>query len=148
MAAIFKRFQARYGNKWTSSLDGIEETAVAEWADGLAGLTGEQIAQGLRTWRDDWPPSLPEFRVACASVPYHRPFSVLRLPLVRSDESKRLAAEYIANIRRILGTTQAKADSGSLANDEGQGGLRSRDSEISEPGNRESVGEAAVGAEA
>ena len=38
---------------------------MTEWRDGLAGLTGEQIAHGLETWTDAWPPSLPEFRDAC-----------------------------------------------------------------------------------
>jgi len=46
-------------------MEGIEETAVAEWADGLAGITAEQIKRGLDTWDDPWPPSLPEFRAAC-----------------------------------------------------------------------------------
>lgn len=44
---------------------GIEEAAVAEWSNGLSGVTGEQIKHGLDTWSEDWPPSLPEFRNAC-----------------------------------------------------------------------------------
>jgi hypothetical protein len=46
-------------------MDGIEEMAINEWSEGLAGLTGEQIKKGLTDWQEPWPPSLPEFRAAC-----------------------------------------------------------------------------------
>ena len=62
---MFKRFQVRYGHKFTGCIDGLEELAVIEWSEGLAGLTGEQIKKGLTTWASEWPPSLPEFRAAC-----------------------------------------------------------------------------------
>lgn len=65
ISALFKKFQARWGHKFTSSIEGIEETAVNEWADGLAGLTGEQIANGLERWKEPWPPSLYEFHDSC-----------------------------------------------------------------------------------
>lgn len=65
ISALFRKFQARYGHKWVSAMEGIEEAAVAEWAEVLAGLSGEQIAKGLATWREDWPPSAPEFERAC-----------------------------------------------------------------------------------
>jgi len=65
ISALFKRFQVRYGHKFTGSIDGLEEMAVKEWAEGLAGLTGAQIKKGLDTWKEPWPPSLPEFMEAC-----------------------------------------------------------------------------------
>jgi hypothetical protein len=65
VSGIFRKFQARYTHKWVSAMDGIEEIAVDEWAIGLAGLTSEQIADGLARWQEPWPPSLPEFRHAC-----------------------------------------------------------------------------------
>lgn len=67
IARLFARLQARYGHKWTSQIPNAEmvRLAAAEWADGLAGLTNEQIAEGLAEWDGDWPPSLPEFRKAC-----------------------------------------------------------------------------------
>jgi len=46
-------------------MTGIEEIAVSEWADGLTGVTGDQIKIGLSAWDGDWPPSLPEFRKTC-----------------------------------------------------------------------------------
>lgn len=65
ISALFSKFQIRYGHKFTSTIEGIEEQAVNEWAEGLAGLTGEQIANGLKVWDGDWPPSMPEFQKAC-----------------------------------------------------------------------------------
>jgi hypothetical protein len=34
----------------------------------LAGITGEQIAEGLNRWEEKWPPSLFEFRDACTGT--------------------------------------------------------------------------------
>jgi len=31
----------------------------------MDGVTGEQIAYGLKQWTEDWPPSAPEFRKCC-----------------------------------------------------------------------------------
>lgn len=53
------RFQAAYPT------DEIIRLARAEWAEGLAGLDQRQIAHGLKAWKEDWPPTLPEFRKAC-----------------------------------------------------------------------------------
>ncbi|HFD86888.1 MAG TPA: hypothetical protein ENJ35_04335 [Gammaproteobacteria bacterium] len=68
VAALFRKFQARYGHKWTSSIEGIERTEVAEWSEGLAGYTPDEIKHGLDTWSGVWPPSLPEFKAACRSL--------------------------------------------------------------------------------
>lgn len=65
VSALFKRFQARYGHKFQSAMEGIEEMAVKEWSIGLSGLTGAQIKKGLDAWKEPWPPSLPEFIEAC-----------------------------------------------------------------------------------
>ena len=65
MAALFAKLQGRYGTKFVAQFEGIERVAMDEWAQGLSGITGEQIATGLRLWQEDWPPSLPEFRNAC-----------------------------------------------------------------------------------
>jgi len=65
VAAIFKKLQARYGHKWTSSIDGIEELAVDEWAKALAGLDAEAIKRGLDSMTCSWPPSAPEFAELC-----------------------------------------------------------------------------------
>lgn len=62
---IHKRFQARYLQKWTAAIEGIERTVVREWSHGLAGMTPEQIKRGLDEWCGEWPPTLPEFIAAC-----------------------------------------------------------------------------------
>lgn len=64
-----------YGYKWTGfygdaavSDDGDLTDAAITWGSGLAGLTGQQIANGLHACldrEDKWPPSLPEFRQLC-----------------------------------------------------------------------------------
>jgi len=52
--------------KWTHGIEGIEEIAVREWAQGLATLTPDHIKRGLAgTIGDEWPPSMGEFRKAC-----------------------------------------------------------------------------------
>ena len=63
--ALFKKLQAIYLTKWTSALEGIEETAMVEWSQALRGLTGEQIKNGLDNLSDEWPPSAIGFRALC-----------------------------------------------------------------------------------
>ena len=67
VSILFSKMQVRYGHKWTSqhSNSEIQLLALTEWAEGLAGLTNEEIKTGLDRWDGDWPPSLPEFRKAC-----------------------------------------------------------------------------------
>lgn len=63
--AIFKKFQAIYLHKWTSAIEGIEETAMIEWSQALGGLTGDQVKNGLSNLTDEWPPSAISFRSLC-----------------------------------------------------------------------------------
>lgn len=63
--ALFKKLQAIYLTKWTSALEGIEETAMVEWSQALRGLTGEQIKKGLDSLSEEWPPSAISFRALC-----------------------------------------------------------------------------------
>lgn len=73
ISALFKRFQAMYGHKFTSTIQGIEEITTLEWSNGMAGITGEQIKSGLEKCahkklspgESDWPPTLSEFRALC-----------------------------------------------------------------------------------
>lgn len=54
-------------------MDGIEDVAVREWSNELAGLTPAQIEHGLASWDSEWPPSSPEFRYCClGGKPLHR----------------------------------------------------------------------------
>lgn len=52
--------------------DGRLTIAGDTWSQGLLGLSGEQIAEGLRSALasgEGWPPTLPEFRNACVATP-------------------------------------------------------------------------------
>ena len=67
VSALFAKLQARYGYRWSSAYPGeVLPGALAEWAEGLSGVTGEQIKAGLAALDSPWPPSLPEFREICA----------------------------------------------------------------------------------
>ena len=96
VAGLFARFQALYGHRWTSAIDGIEEQAVAAWADTLAGITGEQIKSGIDTLACEWPPSAPQFRLHClyaSGVP--RPDQALDLITSATYKSGTLRERYI-----------------------------------------------------
>ncbi|KPM67587.1 hypothetical protein HB13667_05960 [Pseudomonas putida] len=67
-----------YGHKWTSSFGEVPKADHA-WAKILGGLTGQQIANGLRrmievaaanagTGKESWPPDATEFRAMCLHV--------------------------------------------------------------------------------
>jgi len=97
VSALFKKFQAIYLHKWTSAIEGIEDLAVTEWSQGLAGLSGEQIKLGIDNLSEDWPPSVIAFRALCEGKqanglgldykpPYHTEFK--REQLIESDENK------------------------------------------------------------
>ena len=61
------KFTSSYGPSALNEADGLSESAKT-WASGLTGVTGEQVAQGLRAClerKDEWPPGLPEFRQMC-----------------------------------------------------------------------------------
>ncbi len=84
-------------HKWTSAIEGIEDTAVNEWSQALAGISGEQIKVGLDNLSEDWPPSAIAFKALCEgrqanglgldfTPPYHT--EVKRERLIESDESK------------------------------------------------------------
>lgn len=68
-----------YGHKWTSNF-GDAPKADHAWAKILGGLSGQQIANGLRrmievaasnagTGKESWPPDATEFRAMCLHVP-------------------------------------------------------------------------------
>ena len=119
VAALFRKFQARYGHRWTSAIEGIERVAVQEWAEGLRGMTADQVKTGLATWGGEWPPSLPEFRGACLGrksgkneygldyVPQcYRAGTVDKakmLPGPKTEENRQKALENIRAIKEGLG---------------------------------------------
>jgi hypothetical protein len=71
-----------YGHRWTSSFGVCDD---GTWLTGLSDVTVEQIKTGIEKCRtrkispgrEDWPPTLTEFRALCLityAAPYHRPF--------------------------------------------------------------------------
>lgn len=69
MAQLWERMTMIYGHKWTSSYG---ETDDGTWRSGLAGITPEGVAHGLRKCVAKglgWPPTLPEFREMCGLSP-------------------------------------------------------------------------------
>lgn len=74
MTNLWERLTHIYGHKFASAYgeSATEENNLTEaartWASGLRGLTGEQIANGLReciSCGASWPPTLPEFVSMC-----------------------------------------------------------------------------------
>jgi len=74
MANLWERMTHLFGHKFTSVygesaiIDGTLTDVAQTWASGLRGLTGDQLADGLRACVDcgeAWPPSLPEFVGMC-----------------------------------------------------------------------------------
>ena len=105
MSALFSKFQVRYGHKWTSAMPTEELTrlAVSEWSGQLGGLTGDDVRRGLDAWREDWPPSAPQFRRCCLAGndvlhkgAAYKPF--VRLPKPQRD--KRVGSAALADMRK------------------------------------------------
>lgn len=73
VAELWARMAAFYGNRWTASYDDDPGGIAGDtWAAGLAGMTPQQIGQGLEAVMrsaDGWPPSLQEFRARCLGIP-------------------------------------------------------------------------------
>lgn len=72
-AAIMDRLNVRmteiFGHRWTSQ---FPRAALDTWAKGLGEMTREQIARGIGnciSGKLDWPPTLPEFRALCLTIP-------------------------------------------------------------------------------
>lgn len=74
LVALWVKMGHLYGHRWTATFgesamfNGDLSDVARTWASGLAGVTGEQIAVGLKACSesaDGWPPTLPEFRAAC-----------------------------------------------------------------------------------
>ncbi len=66
--ALFARFARIWPRAWAKTLRAADRDGMAdEWAQGLAGLTGNEIAHGIGKARAEcqWPPSIAEFRALC-----------------------------------------------------------------------------------
>lgn len=118
MGYIFgHKFSATYGESAVNTDNSLTE-AARTWASGLRGLTGEQIANGLRECVDcgeSWPPTLPEFVSMCKGKSINE-FGLDYVPecyrekkrerLIESDENKEAHRKAysvgMGNIKDIL----------------------------------------------
>lgn len=87
---IWVRMAEIYGHKWTSAYGETADDGGAgeTWAKGLAGITPEQLGEGLKAClasADPWPPTLPEFRARCLGIPS---LAQVRLELRGSERSR------------------------------------------------------------
>lgn len=85
-----------YGHRWSSSY-GVDPAAGAgeTWARGLAGLTPQQVGQGVDSCiasSDPWPPTLPAFRAMCLGIPS---FAAVRLDADKASPFTRLVWEHL-----------------------------------------------------
>ena len=100
---LWERFTHIYGHKFSAAFgesaanpDGSLTDVAQTWAGGLRGITGAQLAAGLRTCiasGDAWPPSLPEFRAMCLPK---------RVPLCHQNIAGRTDLAYVALPRTAL----------------------------------------------
>lgn len=90
-----------FGHRWASSYG---ETDDGTWEAGLSGLTEEEIKTGIVAclrWRQDWPPTLPQFRELCRppTVAAHRLYLALPEPNEARERRKAVGLAAIASLR-------------------------------------------------
>lgn len=110
MRTLWVRLSEIYGHRWTSGYGENPNGAAAEtWGKGLAGLTGQQLADGLAACiacADPWPPTLPQFRMMCLGIP---PLDAVRADTGKQDGFTRLVWQYLDGHRYRLASAD-KAD--------------------------------------
>lgn len=112
MAELWTRMARMYGHRWLSAYG---ETDDGTWRAGLRGITGAQLASGLRACADSadaWPPTLPAFRRLCRGAAVDRSDGAgvaARMPAWRRlpeppeavERRKRQGREWFAQARRM-----------------------------------------------
>ena len=73
LAALHKRLGLIYGQRFTSTFQRQEtiDDWHEVWAEGLAGITAEQMRYGLSILRKtnaEWPPTMHEYRDCCKAM--------------------------------------------------------------------------------
>lgn len=125
MLNLWERLNHIYGHKFSSAYgesafndNGLTEPART-WASGLLGVTGEQIANGLRecvNCGESWPPTLPEFVRICKGkslngfgldyIPeYHRQIKQPERLLssdARNEHRKKIGKEGVKGLRDAI----------------------------------------------
>lgn len=67
---IFLKMESRYGSLWADRYGALPRNQVkSDWAEDLAGFTGEELRKGLEACKTlKFPPTLPEFLTLCRPV--------------------------------------------------------------------------------
>ncbi len=104
---VFVRLTMLYGHKFASLIpDEVHEEELRRtWSNHLAGLTVEQIKQGIDTVMNhfvEWPPTVGQFKQLCKVG--DDPANLAQLPKPRGDEQ--LALSALAECQRILKSNQ------------------------------------------
>ena len=110
MVAIFTKLRGIFLNRWDDQFSTavLHDQAIREWALGLVGLSGDQIAVALAKCRTDseWPPSIAKFRkFAMGDDVQHigQAYKSFRKALPKPI-NRELAKSSIANLKAICGT--------------------------------------------
>ena len=110
MDQLWRHMSQIYGHKWTSAYTADPAgSAATTWSKGLSGLSGRQLADGLAACiasADQWPPTLPQFRMMCLGIP---PFDAVRADASQQDGFTRLVWQYLDGHRYRLASAD-KAD--------------------------------------
>ena len=76
---------------------------MIEWGNALGGLTGDEVAHGLDSWREDWPPTMWEFFKACrppAKASSHREYK--SLPGQKINHGPASISHYTKEVQKKL----------------------------------------------
>lgn len=98
---IFAKFAGMYGSRWTSQWKDADLMRIArhEWYAALKNMKLGDIQQGLKLWREDWPPNVVEFKKCCIPAPCYRNADTRALPPPKNIE---LGKKSIEKMREML----------------------------------------------
>lgn len=87
--SFWLRMAGMFGHTWASQYGAKPDGVGADtWAAALSGVTGAQLAHGLRETlllASDFPPSAPRFRALCLGIPS---FATVRAEIVKRDSER------------------------------------------------------------
>ena len=116
IARLWQKMAEIYGHRWTSaygesaSPNGALSSAAQTWAEGLEGLSLDELRHGFERIIElayPWPPPLTEFRQLCrrASAPYHAAAPALPASTVSREE----ALAHVSQAKQRLRNGNASA---------------------------------------
>lgn len=98
---VWLRMTEIYGHKWTSAFGDDAMTGAGEtWAKALRDLPPNQLATGIEACAvasDPWPPTLPQFRALCLSIP-DLPVVMPELPGIAQRRIAHAASGFVRHL--------------------------------------------------